>query len=47
MERLSVASTANVNLYHVTKFPLCLPFAVHYNYTKSVDSRQFYPQELF
>ena len=35
MERLSIAFTANMNLYHVTKFPLRLPFTVHHNhYTK-------------
>ena len=34
MERLSIAFTANVNLYHVTNFPLCLPFTVLHNYTK-------------
>ena len=31
---LRVALTANVNLYHVTKFPLYLSFTVHCNYTK-------------
>ena len=35
-ERLSTAfrQTANVNLYHVTRFPRYLSFSVHYNYTK-------------
>ena len=26
--------TANVNFYHVDKFPLYLSFTAHYNYTK-------------
>ena len=34
LERLSIAFTANMNLYHVTKFPLYLSFTVHYNYSK-------------
>ena len=34
LERLSIAFTENVNLYHVTKFSLYLSFTVHYNYTK-------------
>ena len=34
LERLSIAFTANVNLYHVTKFPLYLSFTVHYNYSE-------------
>ena len=39
---LSIAFTANANLYHL--FSIYLSFTVHYNYTrKSVDSHQFYP----
>ena len=34
LERLSIVFTANMNLYHVTKFPLNLSFTVHYNYSK-------------
>ena len=33
LERLNITLTANVNLYHVTKFPLNLSFTVHYFYT--------------
>ena len=34
LQRLSIAFTAKVKLYHVIKFPLYLSFAAHYNYTK-------------
>ena len=33
IERLNITLTANVNLYHVTNFPLNLSFTVHYFYT--------------
>ena len=34
--------TANVNLYHVTKFPLYLSFTVHYFYTYTSSFVQFF-----
>ena len=34
--------TANVNLYHVTKFPLYLSFTVHYFYTYISSFAQFF-----
>ena len=30
---LCLRQTANVNIHHVTKFTLHLPFTLHYNYT--------------
>ena len=37
LERLSIAFTANVNLYHLSKFSIYLSYTVHCNYTKSVN----------
>ena len=34
LERLSIAFTANVNLYHLSKFSIYLSYIVHCNYTK-------------
>ena len=34
LERLSKVFTANLNLYHVTKFAIYLSFTVYYNYMK-------------
>ena len=34
LERLSIAFTANVNLYHLSKFSIYLSYTVHCNYTK-------------
>ena len=34
LKRLSKRRTANVNLYHVTKFPLYSLFTIHYKKTK-------------
>ena len=34
LERLSIAFTANVNLYHLSKFSIHLSYTVHCNYTK-------------
>ena len=35
IKKLTIAFTANVNLYNLTKFPLYLSFTVHYNYSKN------------
>ena len=32
-----VTTAANVNLYHVNKFPIFLSFTVHYNYTEIIS----------